>query len=64
MSPGIRGHPGSSLHSSQCPGYKVLGMVTVLDQVGGGHEEIIQHLVKETDLGKVLDRAVEKLKEQ
>ncbi len=33
--------------------------VTALGQVEVSHEEITQHLVKETDLGKELEKVVE-----
>ncbi len=36
--------------------------VTAVGQVDGAHQEIIQHLARETDLGKELDRAVEDLR--
>ncbi len=36
--------------------------VTALGQVEGSHDEIIQHLVNETDLGKELDQVVEELR--
>ena len=36
--------------------------VTALGQVEGSHEEIIQHLVKETDLGKELKKIAEQLR--
>ncbi len=34
--------------------------IIALGQVGGVHEEIIQQLVRETDLGRELDKVVEK----
>ncbi len=37
-------------------------IVTALVQVEGSHEEIIQHLVMETALGKELDKVVEELR--
>ena len=37
--------------------------ITALGQVGGAHEEIIQQLVKETDLGKELDKINKHLKD-
>ena len=36
--------------------------IAALCQVGGSHEGIIQQLVKETDLGKELDKVVENLR--
>ncbi len=33
-----------------------------MGQAQGAHEEIMQHLVKETDLGKDLDKVVEELR--
>ena len=35
--------------------------ITALGQYDHVHEEIVQHLVKETDLGKELDKLVEEL---
>ncbi len=39
-----------------------LRVVTALGQYGQVHDEIVQHLVKEIDLGKDLDKVVEELK--
>ncbi len=36
--------------------------ITALGQMGAVHEEIIQQPVKETDLGKALDKVVENLR--